>query len=86
MKRVFDLGDVNLDKNIVTSNEEEDDDTLVEEGPQIERVTLFHRGKCHREIYPRNIRDQRFPRAAFFDEGDVTVVTNSVTLNEERGG
>ena len=31
----FDLGDVNLDKNIVTSNEEEDEDILVEEGPQI---------------------------------------------------
>ena len=70
----------------MTFNEEEDEDTLVEEGPQIERGTVFHRDKCHREIYPRNIRDQRLPRAAFCDEGDVTVVTNSVTLNEERGG
>ena len=43
----FDLGDVNLDKNIVTSNEEEDDDILVEEGPQIERGTVFLRDTCH---------------------------------------
>ena len=33
----FDLGDVNLDKNIV-------EDILVEEGPQIERGTVFLRG------------------------------------------
>ena len=32
-------------------NEEEDEDTLVEEGPQIERGTVFHRDTCHREIY-----------------------------------
>ena len=43
----FDLGDVNLDKNIVTSNEEEDEDILVEEGPQIERGTVFLRDTCH---------------------------------------
>ena len=58
----------------------------MEEGPQIQSGTVFLRDKCHREIYPRNVRDQRLPRAAFFDEGDVTVVKNSVTLNEERGG
>ena len=43
----FDLGDVNLDKNIVTSNEEEDEDILVEEGLQIERGTVFLRDTCH---------------------------------------
>ena len=26
------------------------EDTLVEEGPQIERGTVFHRDTCHREI------------------------------------
>ena len=46
----FDLGDVKVDKNIVTFNEEEDEDTLVEEGPQIERGTVFLRDTCHREI------------------------------------
>ena len=73
-------------KHIVTINEEEDEDTLVEEGLQIERGTVFLRDTCHSEMYPRNIRDRRFPREACFDEGDVTVVKNSVTLNEERGG
>ena len=34
-------------KNIVTSNEEEDDDILVEEGPQIGRGTVFLRDTCH---------------------------------------
>ena len=33
-------------KQIVTLNEEEDEDTLVEEGPQIERGTVFLRGTC----------------------------------------
>ena len=31
----------------MTFNEEEDGDTLVEEGPQIERGTVFHRDTCH---------------------------------------
>ena len=34
---------------------------------------MFLRDTCYREIYPRNVRDKRLPRAAFFDEGDVTV-------------
>ena len=62
----FDQDDAEVEKNIVTFNEEEDEESLVEEGPQIERGTVFHRDKCHREIYPRNIRDQRLPREAFF--------------------
>ena len=57
----------------MTFSEEEDEDTLVDEGPQIERGTVFHRDTCHREIYQRNIRDKRFPREACFDLGDVKV-------------
>ena len=45
----------------------------MEEGPQIERGTVFHRDTCHRQIYQRNIRDKRIPREAFFDLGDVKV-------------
>ena len=45
-----DQDDVKVEKHIVTFNEEEDDDTLVEEGPQIERGTVFLRDTCHREI------------------------------------
>ena len=60
----FDLGDVKVENVIVTFNEEKDEDTLVEEGPQIERGTVFHRDTCQREIHSRNIRDKRFPREA----------------------
>ena len=56
----------------------------MEEGPQIERGTVFHRDACHREIYKRNIRDQRIPREAFFDLGDVKVENVIVTFNEEK--
>ena len=57
-------------KHIVTFNEEEDEDTLVEEGPQIERGTVFLRDTCHREIHEGNIRDKRFPREACFALGN----------------
>ena len=46
-----DQDDVKVEKHIVTFNEEEDDDTLVEEGPQIERGTVFLRDTCQRESY-----------------------------------
>ena len=46
----FDLGDVEVEKDTVTFNEEEDEDTLVNVGPQIERGTVFRRDTCHREI------------------------------------
>ena len=46
----FDLGDVKVENVIVTFNEEKDEYTLVEEGPQIERGTMFLRDTCHREI------------------------------------
>ena len=53
--------------------EEEDEDFLVEEGPQIERVMVFLRDTCHCEIYQSNIRDKRLPREACFHLGDVKV-------------
>ena len=71
-------------KDIVTFNEREDEDILVEEGPQIERGTVLHRDACHREICQRNIRDKRIPREAFFDLGDVKVENVIVTFNEEK--
>ena len=46
-----DQDDVKVEKHIVTFNEEEDDDTLVEEGPHIERGTVFLRDTCQRESY-----------------------------------
>ena len=53
----FHLDDVKVEKDIVTfendivtSNEEEDEDIVVEEGPQIERGTVFLRDTCHSEI------------------------------------
>ena len=77
----FDLGDVKVEKDSGTFNEEEDEESLVEEGPQIERcggedtlveevpqiasVTVFLRDTRHREIHQRNIRDKQFPRKAF---------------------
>ena len=64
VKRVLTWVDVEVEKDIVTFNEREDEDILVEEGPQIERGTVFHRDTCHREIYQRNIRDKRLPREA----------------------
>ena len=51
-------------KHIVTFCEEEDEDTLVEEGPQIERGAVLHMDTCQREIYSRNICDKRLPREA----------------------
>ena len=80
----FDLGDVKVEKDIVIFIEEEGEDILVEEGLQIERGTVFHRDRCHREILPRNIRDKRFPREACFELGGVKVEKDIVTFNEEE--
>ena len=41
--------DVEVENVIVTFNEEKDEYILVEEGPQIERGTVFLRDTCHRE-------------------------------------
>ena len=64
-------------------NEEEDEDTLVDVRPQIERGTVFRRDTCHREIHQRNIRDKRLPLEACFNQGDVKVEQDIVTFNEE---
>ena len=56
----------------------------MEEGPQIERVTVFLRGTCHCEIYQRNSRDKRFPREACFEQGVVKVENVIVAFREEE--
>ena len=71
-------------KHIVTFYEEQDEDILVEDRHQIERDTVFLRDTCHREVHQRNIRDQRLPREACFDQGDVEVEKDIVTFNEEE--
>ena len=61
----FDLGDVKVENVIVTFSEQEDEDTVVDVGPQIERGTVFRRDTyCHVGFQYRNIRDKRFPREA----------------------
>ena len=68
----------------MTVCEEEDEDTLVEEGPQIERGTVFHKDTWHSEVYPRNIVTKRLPREACFDQGDCQVEEDVVTLSGEE--
>ena len=51
----LDLGDVKEEKAVVTFSEEQDEDTLVAEGHQIGRGTVFLRDKCQREIHQKNI-------------------------------
>ena len=60
----FDLGDVKVEKDIVTFIEEEGEGILVEGRPQIERATVSLRNTCYREIHPRNmlISDSRVKR------------------------
>ena len=79
----FDLGDIKVENVIVAFREEEEEDILVEEGPQIERGTVFFRGTCHCESHQRNSRDKRLPREACFDQGVVKVGKDIVTFNEE---
>ena len=67
-----------------SGDEEEDEDILVEERPQIERVTVFLRDACHRVVYQRNSRDKRFAGEACFDLGDAKVEKDIVTFNEEE--
>ena len=87
----FHLDDVKVEKDIVTFEndivtvcEEEDEDTLVEEGLQIERGTVFHKDTWHSEVYPRNIVTKRLPREACFDQGDCQVEKDVVTLSGEE--
>ena len=84
VKRVLTRAISKLTKHIVTFNEEEDGDTLVEEVPQIERGTTFHRDTRHRAIHQRNIRDKWFPREACFDLGDIKVENVIVAFREEE--
>ena len=72
-------------KQIVTFNEEEDEDTLVEEGPQIERGTELLRDTYrHVGFCQKHISDKRLPREAFSYQGDVEVTKDIVTFNEEE--
>ena len=64
--------------------EEEDEDSLVEDGREIERGTVFLGETCHHETHQRNIRDKRFPREACFDLGDVKVENVIVAFREEE--
>ena len=57
----FDLGDVEVEKDIATFNGEEDEDTLVEEAPHTECGAVFYRDTCHREVHQKNIRDKATP-------------------------
>ena len=41
---------------------------------------VFPRETCHREIFQRNIPDQRLPREACFDLGDAEVEKDIVTF------
>ena len=80
----FNQGDVEVEKDIVTFSEQEDEDTVVDVGPQIERVTVFLRDACHRVVYQRSSRDKRFPREACLDLGDVKEEKAVVTFSEEQ--
>ena len=68
----------------MTFSEEEDEDTLVEEGAQIECGLVSPRDTRHCEILQRSIRDKRNPREAFFDLGDVKVENVIVALVKRR--
>ena len=84
VKRVLPWALTKWTKHIVTFNEDEDEDILVEDGPQIDRGTVFLWDTCHREIYQRNNRGKRFPREACFDLVDVEVEKDIVTFNERE--
>ena len=74
-------------KDVKLNDVEEDEDTLVEGCPQIERGTVFLRDTRHREVHQRNSDDKRLPREVCFDLGDAEVEKNIVTFNEDsRGG
>ena len=78
----FDLGDVKVEKDTVTFNEEEDEDTLVEERPQIELGTVFHRDTCHREVHQRTFVQPAPKRVLTWAMSKWA--KHIVTFNEER--
>ena len=82
VKRVLPWALTKWTKHVVTFNQEEDEDILVEEGSQIERGTVSPRDTCLRETHPKSIRDKRIPREAFFDLGDVKVENVIVTFHD----
>ena len=82
VKRVLTWAMSKWTKHIVTFNEEEDEEILVEEGPQYERGTVSPRDTRHCETHPKSIRDKRIPREAFFDLGDVKVENVIVTFHD----
>ena len=75
---------VTFENDIVTVYEEEDEDTLVEEGLQIERGTVFHKDTCHVRFTQETFVKKRLPREACLDLGDVKVVKAVVTFREEE--
>ena len=85
VKRVLTWARSKWTKDSRTFNEEEDEDTLVEEGLELERGTVFHKDTWHSEIFPRNIVTKRLPREACFDQGDCQVQKDVVkTLSWRR--
>ena len=85
VKRVLTWARSKWTKDSRTFNEE-DEDTLVEEGLELERGTVFHKDTWHSEIFPRNIVTKRLPREACFDQGDCQVEKDVVTLSGEEDG
>ena len=74
-----------MEKDIVTFNEEEDEDILVERGPQIERGMVFLRDTCDFFFFfHRNISDKRLPREGCSDQGNVKEEKPVVTFSEEE--
>ena len=71
-----------MEKDIVTFNEE-DEDILVERGPQIERGMVFLRDTCD-FFFHRNISDKRLPREGCSDQGNVKEEKPVVTFSEEQ--
>ena len=61
VKRFLTRGDVEVTKDIVTFNEEEDEDTLVEEGPLIETRHGVSRGHRPPLDSPEKHVDKRVP-------------------------
>ena len=71
-------------KNVKLNDLKEDEDTLLEGGPQIERGTVFLRDTRHREVHQRNSDDKRLPREVCFDQDDAEVEKNIVTMPKWR--
>ena len=59
VKRVVTRGNDKVEKDVVTLNEEEGEVTFMEEGDDVERVTVTLKNPYRFEIYQRNTRDKR---------------------------